>query len=349
MSDSDDDDPVFSFLKPSFTVVYDEIASDEADSNSGDCPTSECLRCCEIETAWLNQNQSALEELLSTQADLTSDERATITLVLDMLNGTHISMFSGKVSSDGIKDTSIELVRALVQSSVSSEAIRQRILDDVAQCPPQDRHCRCLKFAVLGSLLMEMYCQANYTGPEFSPKDLTLISGLSDDDEVGHSKLFENALTQLECDGDYPFPICYLPNVLLVSRCILSLLAAPECEYWSKGVTIDIRGDVHRAVCTTTPATVVSACGLLRSRHWRSARAAVVHLRLLQKQSFENIPTLWKECSESFLASITSFGLSADPSSSTQSVETDLSPELQCQLWLEWGLCQHYFEYKDKV
>lgn len=343
MSDSDDDDPTFNFLKPNFNVVYEETSSSSSSNQNSDSAqqvTLVCKRCSDIELAWLNQNVSSLEEMKTSMSGLTNDEKSTVCLILDIFNGSHISIF--KEDHTASIDATVTLVRLFVQNDVSCESIRQQIVEDIVACPVEGRHCRCLKYVVLGSLLLDMYCQANYTGPEFSPKDVQLIVGSSNGEE-SQSKLFTHALNQLECDGDYPFPICTLPNLLLVSRCILALVASPTLEYWRKGITIDAQGSVARSTMRVPPPiAAVSACSHLRSSQWRSARAAVVHLRLLQKQSFEHIPTLWKECSDSFSQSTEMFDLSSDKPNKL------LLPEQMCQLWLEWGLCQHYFEYKDK-
>lgn len=347
MSDSDDEvDPTFNFLKPNFNVVYedDEDKSTSSTNHNTELESEqialESVVCYDIEMAWLNQDIVSLEDIQLRHENLTSDESVTIRLVLDVINGSHISLFYDD-NLDMNNDDAIKLVKSFVQMECNYEAIRQQIYHDVISCTPINQHIRCLKYLVLGSLLLDMYCQANYTGPEFNPKDIQLIAGASSGEEM-QVKIFDNALNQLECDGDYPFPICCLPNLLLVSRCILALLASPTFEYWRSGIKIDVHGSIERIVSSKVcSVSMVSACSYLRSSQWQSARAAVIHLRLLQKQSFEHIPTLWKECSDNFLASISAFELNIDK-------PRHLSRELQCQLWLEWGLCMHYFEYKDK-
>jgi hypothetical protein len=114
---------------------------------------------------------------------------------------------------------------------------------------------------------------------------------------------------------------------------------------------------------------------------WWSARAAVVHLRLLQKQSYEDTPTLWQEVGEHFQYVLGDFasvptdtvltaiasphavapeqmqgwgaGCSlAVPAHAPHSVQTawpQLQRQFAAQAWLEWGLCCLHFGFGDKV
>lgn len=59
--------------------------------------------------------------------------------------------------------------------------------------------------------------------------------------------------------------------------------------------------------------------------------------RLLQIKTYESVPTLWKECNDSFLF------LSASELGNSSGIDV-----LKAILYLEWGLCLHHFEYGDK-
>ena len=68
----------------------------------------------------------------------------------------------------------------------------------------------------------------------------------------------------------------------------------------------------------------------------------MVHLRLLQQQRHDKNPTLWTECK-------LLFGKTLERYATTTTVSTTIQPDhLQPQLWLEWGLCCHHFEFGNK-
>lgn len=122
----------------------------------------------------------------------------------------------------------------------------------------------------------------------------------------------------------------------------------------------------------------------IKTLAWRSVRATIVHVRLLQKQRHDVIPTLFEECTSLFISICNKYGGDINEISSSiiqkkddekrnQKYCVDLSKVfipssasylpvhihnritadkivrcLSTQLWLERGLCDHYFEYKAK-
>ena len=64
-----------------------------------------------------------------------------------------------------------------------------------------------------------------------------------------------------------------------------------------------------------------------------------MHLRLLQQQRHDKNPTLWTECKLLFEKTLERYA------TTTATVQPD---HLQPQLWLEWGLCCHHFEFGNK-
>eukprot|EP01034_Spumella_vulgaris_P023131 gene23131-29324_t len=171
-----------------------------------------------------------------------------------------------------------------------------------------------------------------------------------------------------------------MPQTLLIARSLLAFIADPLRASWRNGIVLDADGKILKS--TVADKSFIASCeGLveLRTSSWWNARACLMHLRLLQKQSYEHIPTLWKEAQDMFRDVLTHFGgveadqLAGDNASlltsgiyalhtaSTTSVdqaiaklENDLSlgrdevVELGAQAWLEWGLCCHHFEHSDR-
>ncbi|CAM9157052.1 unnamed protein product, partial [Ectocarpus fasciculatus] len=75
----------------------------------------------------------------------------------------------------------------------------------------------------------------------------------------------------------------------------------------------------------------------LISRHLWSYRAGAIHLRVMQRQSFDSLPSLWKDSTDNLAATLTAFHC-----------EEFYERCFIAQLWLENGLCSHYFDHGDK-
>ena len=235
---------------------------------------------------------------------------------------------------------------------------------------------RVAEVQLLGIAYLELYCQINYTGPELPPDVLEIFK---------HESTVQNCVKELECDGTYAFRSIEIPQALLLARVLLSVVADPSDASWRHGIALDAEGVISRKKISSDVST--DNCSeerlKLRSAHWWSVRATVIHLRLLQKQSYEDIPTLWQEVRDRFqyvLEGFSSMALDSDllstasfasitpeqvrawavaesrlslPAAGTTEEVVGTWPVLKRQLatqaWLEWGLCCMHFGYGDKV
>ena len=372
----DDDDDIPSFLRPDFTVTYD---NDEEIENLSH----------KIETLWLRRDVNNLTQLLShsTEITLSNEIKTSINLILYILSGNHLSFFR-------YDDSTVSLCISFIRNAATEQTIRESIYNDYNLTI--DKKAYCLKLLVISTLLLEIYMQVNYTGPELSSVDMNTIF-LSTSTDISRDTSFKYAIEQLECDGIYPFhSICQLPQCLYISRCLYILLLDPTRGYWRQGVIIDTYGKLQIPAYpnpnTQNWNSFYNNSRYLTTKEWRCSRSSVIHLRLLQTQSYEHVPTLWKECSECFTIAIQQYGKSMShietyqqallylsqyntPHDNTHdnnnanvqsskvipenTVETYITSSggsevysdamIESQLWLEWGLCQHYFEYKNKV
>ena len=213
---------------------------------------------------------------------------------------------------------------------------------------------------VFGISCLELYCQANFTGPELSRQDTETIHAAADE-----SKIHNISLQLLECDGHYPYPICQIPHTLLISRLILHTLAECDKKIWKEGFELDASGNIIRAQELDESASIFhESTRQFQSLSWWCARAAVVHARLLQDCRYETIPTLWNECKDLFAKALSAYGTFPRinlPEKSTfeingqphegEAYEHHPPPTniLLAKLNLEWGLCMHHFSFGDKV
>lgn len=135
---------------------------------------------------------------------------------------------------------------------------------------------RVLECMLLGFAYLELFCQANYTGPEISDAALSPIVR----DAAVASRIFENSLAALECDGNYCFRMCSIPQSLLISRILLSTLAQPEYASWKQGVCLGPEGDILRPPARHRPARqALAVLKSMRCPTWLNARATVIHAR----------------------------------------------------------------------
>lgn len=181
----------------------------------------------------------------------------------------------------------------------------------------------------------------------------------------------------LECDGDYPYVICTVPYTLFAARVIFNSISDVDHCCWKRGIFLTENGTVTRFNLSSNistgetsnsnninndtarlsssaksclksaifaPGDAASSSSSFSAYHWWSARCTVIHFRLLQQPSYESSPTLWSEVSQLFAVVKEHFGRDADKDN-----KNDIPDVLSALYWLEWGLCQHHFEYKDKV
>jgi hypothetical protein len=321
VDDSDDED----LFLPHIPICGD-IEEEDLNCNGAGNPLSSEL------AAVLDQELQIIELSLlrrdTSQITKTHEKYQPLSnLVQDFLQGKYLSIVSSSplslVNFINIckRPDAIESITVLIQDYLEA---------DVEKC--SSRVFECL---VLGFTYLELYCQMNYTGPELSDIDVQILTG--DNDEA--LQLFDNALNLLECDGNYGFRISIMPYCLLIARVVLGYLADPSSASWKKGIYLDAEGNI-----LTYPGQyplkrrVQSVLIGFKSRHWLSARAVVIHTRLLQIKSYENIPSLWKESNDRFKQVL------VDYCNDTH----DKVSVLKAMAYLEWGLCIHFFEFGDK-
>jgi tetratricopeptide (TPR) repeat protein len=339
-----------------------------------------------IERLWLEKDINALQAELDEQNSvLTPLQKSCVEIAVAIMQGRHMLVVSEKfpaalaipnlldeiVSSNQINSTGSSSSNTSVSSA---DVLSKRVCAYISSGDTESvRECRALHVMLLGTVLFELYCQTNYTGPELSETALlplnTLPSSSSSSTTSSASLIHRASIDGLESDGDVAYPICVIPQALFLARVFLSTVADPKRASWKHGIRLSESGEVlpQYVSAYTVDSKVVSATTRLQSRQWRSARAAVVHLRLLQKQSYDAMPTLWKECNDLFAVSLVQFGgcgnvhsdlktpsiaelcqltSSASLSSGNVSINERL---LAAELWMEAGLCEHFFEYKSKV
>ena len=292
MSDSSDDEEsgVFSFLKSGATIQVEDDSS--------------VIRL--VDYLLLTRDGDNMQRLLS----IMPSEKA-IQCMVDVLNGKHI-----KVLSDGpfSIDKMLQLIMLRSQQPAASDMLYQDIkgilMSELEEGTSLEREWKCLYMLAIGVAYLELYVQINYTGPELSGNDTEVVIP-----EDNGKTIHENSINVLEVDGEYCFSICQAPQLLLISRLILSILADNTRPNWKHGIRLSPSGDIVTVGTCEEELVLSYGAKNITSRHWHSARASMIHLRLLQKQGYDHTPTLWKECLDNFTKVLGTYGGAIGPAS----------------------------------
>ena len=391
MSHDDDHDPFAFFGGPAIEVAVDESEAyprdlDQLSPSMQYSPKSAV--CLAIDRSLMLRQTGVCKDREWGDLELGPAELQTLEMAQCIMDGSHVRLVTEVAEAimalapptaihEGL---SLEkLLGACLLDVDAADAVRRMVLEFVERAAtPRDRECRALQCHILALAHLELYCQANYTGPELSPASTQKLHGSRD-----AALLHAAAIRHLECDGEWAYTICELPHALFLARAMFLALAEPMRASWSRGVVLTDDGEVQTAVSKINFAKrfplAHEAMSSIQSRTWRNARAAVIHARLLQSVTHEKVPTLWKECCDFFTKARSAYGCSRDtlgsssgngdgkrtierkdgkvvikPASEAVSVAPSDEPVscdsmiLHAQLWLEWGLCCHHFSFGDK-
>ena len=234
----------------------------------------------------------------------------------------------------------------------------------------------CVEIEILGIAALNLFLQANYTGPALSNDDAhnclepladinphacwkhripstqrsnTLVEEYKSEEieeqltQTRRLSNYQNAiLSELAVEGEWPCQVCSVPYFLLLARSILLSLADPSRPDWMHSRELPHAEQNRDAMSSSEIMMIKPPMDFLRySRqlcavHLWSARAAVVHKRLIPSR--EIIPTLWSEAESMLEASVQTFCSSAETPSSLRAAT----------VWLEYGLAESHFERPGK-
>ena len=258
-SNDEEDDSLLIFSKSTFVVEDDETPQSQTELENTRQQKEAVTRCPLIDDLFLRKDEPGLE---SSAIAWTDDEEEVVGLCLQVLRGQHYDVVVTRVGPLSLSS----LLTHCCAEVGAADAIRAALLQYIAEgCDEAERECRTLLSLVVGVAYLELYCQANYTGPELtnaSVASLTAVpvlalSGIVDVTDRA-AKLHQLAIQHLESDGDYAFAICEIPHTLLIARSLLSTLADPLHALWGHGIELTSTGDILRKTTTmTTPSSLL--------------------------------------------------------------------------------------------
>uniref|UniRef100_A0AAV1T207 Uncharacterized protein n=1 Tax=Peronospora matthiolae TaxID=2874970 RepID=A0AAV1T207_9STRA len=231
-----------------------------------------------------------------------------------------------------------------------AEALQGYLLDECGSA--ESRLVAAYEVLYVGVAFLNMYVQANYTGPAFENETLRDVLDLATrlvtcSTDSSDKKARSDALVALQVDGESPFSICEYPQFLLLGRCLLDFVGNHAYDDWSVAAHEMVHGEndnevpdsvvqgpVKRHVSGGAAIRVLGELlGRIKSAAWWNARAAVAHERLLLSKQPSN--TLWFEARRGYIQTLTTSDLFA--------FEED-TQYLLARAYVEWGLAQHHFD-----
>jgi hypothetical protein len=344
MSDSDDDDPISSIFKAG--VVFDVEEEEESK------PTiPRCALINQLEYLFLLRKVDAIRDIKSS-LPTSHIAHGAIDIMIAQLMGHHPDIYlSSSPSGSHYQDWTAGGV-AVGGTIEHSDKIHAKVVLYISSgADPEERQWRALQSMLIGYGLLELYSQANYTGPELPLKTLASMGLVTSQDDA-HNR----AVAQLAADGEWAIRHCSIPDALVACRSILGASVDPTKQLWGHGFDLNDQGEIVTKLypLEKTNLTAKQAVSALKTRHWLAARACVVHLRLMHKQAYDIMPSLWTESKELFALAQASINELASVSclldGAGEAVLSDAERRLlQALLWLEEGLSRHHFQYADKV
>ncbi len=190
------------------------------------------------------------------------------------------------------------------------------------------RAAECMWMAVCS---LNLFLQANYTGPQLSDGDdaeldKLLITFFGLKNNLPSVRWANGALA---VDGELPYPRSQHPVTLVFARVILGALSGIAGKWGSSPTTED---ELTSQEIVMKQRLAISAS--LSTVHWWSARAIISHSRLMMITGCGSSSPLFLEAVDCFKVVLREFG--------------GCNSFIAARAWLEWGLAQNYFEEFSK-
>ncbi len=195
-------------------------------------------------------------------------------------------------------------------------------------CQGEEARQRAAECMWLAVCCLNLFLQANYTGPQLSDGDAIEL----DDMLFTYFGLKNNPLRMswandtLAVSGELPYPRSQHPVALVFARVILAALSGVAWRFDGR-----IEGDELKLHEMRTKQRL-DITASLSTVYWWSARAIIAHSRLIMTTGCGS--SLFSEAVNCFRLVLYEFG--------------GCYGFIAARAWLEWGLAQHYFEEPSK-
>ncbi|GLD99365.1 hypothetical protein PINS_up008084 [Pythium insidiosum] len=301
--------------------------------------------CLAVERAVLQTQSSAIDRAIAAFTQQTTDGDADARLLAALQTAKLIC--EGRYADVIRTDFGGRVMAAVAAGDRTTDehlatVVTTRLAALLASTPERERLAASYEILLVGVALLNLFVQANYTGPALEAaalRDVTaLVARVFATPEGDDKALRQAALPALQVDGEMAFTICEFPFFLAVARAMLHFTGNAAFANWSVAVQTFGSHDEDEDVAPTGAVDASLRRELeasLSTAAWWNARAAVVHSRLLIAKEPSN--TLWYEARRGFVRTLRHTTLFA--------VQQQGEGEyLRARAHVEWGLAQHFFD-----
>jgi hypothetical protein len=289
-----------------------------------------------------------------------------------LAEGKYIDALQGDTASWFLLDE--EGFSSASTTTTSTTSIWERVRNKMSKKIQTVSECVQVEFLAIAAF--NLFLQLNYTGPLLDDDTVLLqpvnphacfadqLHAVSASDQEKSLSLtakrdtsyHNSVLSELAVDGVWPCQVSNAPYLLLLARCLLSLLSNPTA---TNGWTMDMMrqqdndDDNHDSIrLLPLPESMCQQMSQLQAVHLWSARAAVAHERLLLVE--EPTLTLWQEVDstftkcleESFFAFFATQDHEHDEENNNNN--NNKAKKLRATVLLEYGLAEHHFDRPKK-
>ena len=153
----------------------------------------------------------------------------------------------------------------------------------------KERAVRSVLVMIVGAAALNSFVQQNWTGPPQTFSSSAIWIGGANATTLGSSILAErrqNVRLGLEVEGDHAFYKCELPELLLLSRALLSLVSDGGKDLnsaaWTYREDVQLNAEEAAALLDDKDAAALSkTCSQVGTTSWWAVRAAIIHHRTL--------------------------------------------------------------------
>ena len=270
--------------------------------------------------------------LLETMFEMKMEHEMTTALV----HGRYIDALENTLVQNHLLLKCQEIVSKMTTKTVTT--ICATVQNVVEENTANGDHVQNFTILLSGIAALQLFVQANYTGPSLEVDCLTKVYAdfskmifpsvqQNDDAEIIRKIIDAEALVWLQVDGDFPYTKVQFPFLLLVARILLHSVGSPRSvSDWTVSKTKALpfsEASDEKSIFAT-------------SALW-CARSIVVHERLL----LHSLPSLTldievQRCFKEALYNMAAFSDEAR------------FAYIEARVWLEKGLAEHHFEEKSK-
>jgi tetratricopeptide (TPR) repeat protein len=309
-------------------------------------------------------NGFLLDEALRTISNLDDNSKQSLHVITELADLLNDGRYVDVLRSQSSVVHSLFCAVDKNETCGSNQGVKEILQSRVVEIGKESLYS-CIILELLAVASLQLFLQANYTGPTLSDSDLddfnphssfhaTLEAHQQNSDPGGihhekangestnRSQQLNNAiLSELAVDWEWPCQVCKFPYFFLVSRTVLDALSQPSRLDWTKLPSGKSSSNLDTVEAQHIPMDFSRNATKLRGVHWWNSRSCVAHHRLVSTRRWRHSPTLWTEVNGSFEKCLKIYNGGSKETLTDKNYNNESVAAATVQL--EWGLAQYYF------